>query len=414
MYIQSDILPEIFTHAAAGSLPTLTSIRVSHVCSQWRLVALSISRLWNHFDYSLGIPIAKLQMSRVSPNVPISLRISGWDILDSDSHSEREYKMVRCPIQRWLTEAQIITFPRWNSLYLKLSGGGQRESVVKFFDMLSDRDDELDSLVIRLPNDLRSIPLNATLAKLRFRPRHFGLASWDFPITELLEPLNHASSLYYEGWRRMTLTWLPPDHFTLPRLSHVIFRNSAAVDLSGIVIAPSLTSIYLHKSLQVFPGTALVSLKPDMIHEFAPGLQHLQIIDIHSHLLLWMVPRCSLPSLLTLSVGRCDCPGGNEKSLVRALVNMDMSSTFPMLQKLTLQCVPTPSLEFEELLQSLPASTATFILIRCPQSNTISTDLMRGTHGINLSIQLSDGDLDSDWNFVNSGSTTGVGRGGQE
>jgi len=86
-----------------------------------------------------------------------------------------------------------------------------------------------------------------------------------------------------------------------------------------------------------------------------------------------MVPRSSLPNLLTLLVEQCQqChyPGSNE-SLVRALINMDTLSTFPMPQKLILQYVPTPPLELEWLLQSLLASTAAVTLIEYPQSDNV-------------------------------------------
>ena len=389
MYIPSDILSQVFTHAAADSLPTLTAIRISHVCSHWRLVALSISRLWNHFDCSLGIPIAQLQMSRVSPNVPISVQFSDLDDLHPEGHPAR---MTRWHIHRWLTEAQIITFPRWNALNLTLSGETLRESVVKVFDMLSDRNDELGFLVIRLVRAPDAGVVRATYRKLHFRPRHFHLNSWVFPGNWPGSPLHHASSFCYEGGRRTEVA--PPLNFTLEQLSRAIFHHSCVLVICGRITAPSLTSLYLDNALRAHFET--IPLTPAKINRFSPGLQHLQIVDIHCNLLLWMVPQSSLPNLLTLSLGRCHYrggrPSGDEASLVQTLVNMDVPSTFPILQKLALQNIPTPPHEFESLLQSLPASTTLVILIGCPQSNTISVDLMRATHGINLSIQLCGGE----------------------
>jgi hypothetical protein len=148
-----DIPSEIFTHTAAGSL--LAAMSISHVCSQWRRVALSISRLWDHFDYSLGIWIAQLQMSRVSPDAAISVRISLWD-LDSCG-SATEHNTALRSIQFWLLEMQIIYFPQWNALHLGIFGDVEEDTVAAFFDIFNNRDDELDSLVVRVTQEFPSL-----------------------------------------------------------------------------------------------------------------------------------------------------------------------------------------------------------------------------------------------------------------
>jgi len=386
MHIPDDILRHIFVRAAADSL--LSSIRISHVCRQWRLVAVSISQLWNHFDYSMGIWVAQLQMSRVSPSAAISVRISHRD-LDSDGHSARGDEMDRWSILKWLIEAEIISFPRWNALYLELPGDAKWESVVDFFDMLSYRDDELDSLAIRITQRLDKTALGSHLVKLRFRPRHFHLDGITFPVNELARSLNRVESIHHEGVRYVALT-SSPKPIILQQLSRAIFNNATPLYFFAHVEAPSLTILSLINAVKL--NFFQLTVRVDLINEFAPGLQHLQIIDKQSLLLLWMVPLSSLPNLLTLHVEQCQqrqYPDG-EESLVRALISMNMSSTFPVLQKLTLQHVLTPPLEVEGLLQSLPASTAAVTLIECPQSDTISVDLMRATHDINLNIQLCD------------------------
>lgn len=151
-----------------------------------------------------------------------------------------------------------------------LSGETLRESVVKGFDMLSDRNDELDSLVIRLVRDPDAGVLIATYAKLQFRPRHFHLNSWVFPENRPASPLNYASSFCYEGGRCMELTF--PFHFTLERLSRAIFHNSRVLGVCDHITAPCLTSLYLDNALQV--PLECIPLTPVMINRFSPGLQH--------------------------------------------------------------------------------------------------------------------------------------------
>jgi hypothetical protein len=403
MHIPGDILSEIFTHAAAGSL--LTAIRISHVCSQWRRVALSISRLWDHFDYSLGIWIAQLQMSRVSPHVAISVRISLWD-LEWYSRSARKHNTALRSIQWWLLETQIIYFPRWNALHLELSGDAEGETIAGVFDIFNNRDDELDSLVVRVTQGRHAEALpDATLSKLRFRARDFRLDGIVFPIEMLAGPLSQVASLHYEGgtWEDPRLSSvLPPQTppITLQRLSYVTFHHT---DISSLLLnatAPSLTTLYFNNSLPHGRPGAEVPL--GLLNQFAPHLQHLQIIDSHSNLLHWMLPQFSLPDLLTLSMEEYyEYSGDGGGLLVQGLINTNIPSTFPKLQKLMLQYVPTPPQVFECLLQSLPASTATVALVECPQSDIIPIDLIRACRNINLSVQLSNDDLDGDWNSDN-------------
>jgi hypothetical protein len=393
MHIPGDILSEIFTHAAAGSL--FTAIPISHVCSQWRRVALSISRLWDHFDYSLGMWIAQLQMSRVSPNAAISVRISLWDS-DSHSGSATEHNTALLSIQWWLLETQIIYFPRWNALHLDLTGDAEGETIAGVFDIFNNRDDELDSLVIRVKRRHHAWALpDATLSKLRFRPRDFRLGGIVFPIEMLAGPLNQVAGLHYEGsiWYNPHFSSVPPPQnppITLQRLSRVTFYHNDISSLFLNATAPSLTTLYLNNSLP--RGSRRAEVPPGLLSQFAPRLQHLQIIDSNSNLLHWMLPQFSLPDLLTLSMEEYgEYPGDDGGGLlIQALINTNMSSTFPKLQKLMLQYVRTPPQVFECLLQSLPASTATVALADCPQSDLIPIDLIKTCNKIKLSVQLTE------------------------
>jgi hypothetical protein len=343
-------------------------------------------------------------MSRISPNVAISVRILCWD-LDSYSHSARKHNIVTRSIHKWLTETQIIDFPRWKALHLELSGDAQGESIIGVFDMLCHRDDELDYLVIRVTREVgTAAPPDATLAKLRFRPKDFRLDGIMFPIEMLARPLNQVTTLHYEGGVSEPSTMVPPQNsspITLQRLSGVIFHNVNTHNLFRSVIAPSLTSLHLNNALH--RGHGGVEVSPGLISRFAPGLQHLQISDMHPTLSHWMVPQFSLANLLTLNIELYHSHEYDDQSLIRILTNMDMSSTFPKLEGLILQYVPTPPQEFEWLLQSLPASTATVTLVECPESEAIPIDFIVATHNINFSIQLSsDDDLDGDWTSNNS------------
>jgi hypothetical protein len=200
----------------------------------------------------------------------------------------------------------------------------------------------------------------------------------------LAGPLNQVASLHYEGgkWHNPHFSSVPPPQnppITLQRLSRVSFHH---VDISSLFLnatAPSLTTLYLNNSLPsgspsrpaqsictastAFANNRLIfkSGAFDAASVFAAGPAHAEY---------------------------CEYSGDGGGLLVQALINTNRSSTFPKLQELMLQYVPTPPQVFECLLQSLPASTATVALVECPQSDIIPIDLIKACHNINLSVQL--------------------------
>ena len=327
-YIPEDILAYIFPYAAAGSL--LTAIRISHVSQEWREIALSLSQLWNHFEYILGIEVAQLQMSRISRTVAISVGITLWDI-DAYSQSATAHDTCYRSIKWWLEHTQILGHPHWNALHIELSGLPERAGQI--FDLISMRKDPLDNLHIRFPYyayDLTAA--EATIMKLQFRPMRFHLEGLQFPLGLLGTYFQDLSSLKYGGGFKMREVMVVPEDTSiavLPRLSTVELHNVNARSFLTHARAPSLSYLHLSNAFDHDPHHNLLQ-----VGTFAPSLRRLRIYASTDILCQALSPDIYFPGLTSLEIELRDSE--STRAFMVSLQSLDFEVSFPQLQMFTL------------------------------------------------------------------------------
>jgi len=327
-YVPEDILAHIFPYAAAGSL--LTAMRISHVSRDWRAAALSLSQLWIHFEYILGIEVARLQMSRISRTVAISVGITLWDI-DSYSRSAVVYDTRYRRLKRWLEDTQILAHPQWKALHIDLSG--DPETADRIFDLISLRKDLLDDLHIRFSQHNYSSPAaEATIMKLQFRPTRFHLEGVQFPLGLLSTHLRDLSSLAYSGgFTTREVMGVPADTSVavLPRLSTVEFHNLHSRNFLAHARAPSLSYLHLSNALDLDPHQSLLQASA-----FAPSLHRLRIYASTATLGWALSADLYFPNLTFLEIELHQVE--RTKTFRISLRSLDFEMSFPQLQMFTL------------------------------------------------------------------------------
>ena len=327
-HLPEDLLACIFPYAASGSL--LTAIRISHVSREWRAVALSLSRLWSHFEYILGIEVARLQMSRINATAAISVEITLWDI-EAYSRSAADHDTRYRRIKRWLDDTRISGHPRWKALHIELSG--HPELADRVFDLISLRKDPLDDLYIRFPQyDFDRPAVDATIMKLQFRPKRIYLEGLHFPLSLLSTHFQELSYLKYAGgftkWEVMVVP-LDASIAVLPRLLTVELHNLNPMDFLTHARAPSLLYLHLSNAFSEDPLQDLLSAST-----FAPSLRRLRIYA-HTDVLCWALSTdLHFPDLTSLEIELHEV--NRNKEFRTSLHSLDFEASFPKLQMFTL------------------------------------------------------------------------------
>ena len=327
-HVPEDILACVLPYAAAGSL--LTAIRISHVSREWRAVALSLSQLWSHFEYILGIEVARFQMSRISATVAISVDITIWDLglhsrsaLASDTWYQR--------IKRWLEDTQILGHPRWKALHIMLSS--DLEGAYRLFDLISPRKDPLSDLHICLPpyNYDHSV-VDETIKRLQFRPKRVHLEGLLFPLSLLNTHFQELSSLKYAGgFQQREVMVVPADASiaVMSRLSTVELHNLNSKDFFTHARAPSLSYLHLSNAFDDDPLQTLLSAST-----FAPSLRRLRIYASTDTLCEALSTDLHFPDLASLEIELYDVE--RNEAFMTSLRSLDFGISFPKLQIFTL------------------------------------------------------------------------------
>jgi len=328
-HIPEDILACVLPYAAAGSL--LTAIRISHVSREWRAVALSLSQLWSHFEYILGIEVAQFQMSRISATVAISIDITLWDIgIYSRSAVAHDARYQR--IKRWLEDTQILGHPRWKALHIKLSGNP--EDADRIFDLISPRKDPLSDLHICFPqHNYDHSVVDATIKKLQFRPKRFYLEGLLFPLSLLNTHFQELSSLKYAGgFNEREVMVVPADASiaVMPRLLTVELHNLNPKDFLAHARAPSLSYLHLSNPFDRDPLQTLLL----RVSTFAPSLRRLRIYTPTHRLCPALSTDLHFPDLASLEIELHEVE--RNKAFVTQLRSLDFEISFPKLQIFTL------------------------------------------------------------------------------
>lgn len=327
-HVPEDILACIFPYAASGSL--LTAIRISHVSREWRAIALSLSQLWSHFEYILGIEVARLQMSRINASVAISVEITLWDI-EAYSHSAVKHDTRYRRIKRWLDDARISGHPRWKALHIELSG--QPEFAHRVFGLISQRKDPLNDLYIRFPqHDFDHPAVDATIMKLQFRPKRIHLEGLHFPLSLLSTHFQELSYLKYAGGFKKREVMVAPEDApiaVLSRLLTVELHNLNPMDFLTHTRAPSLSYLHLSNAFNNDPLQCLLSAST-----FAPSLRRLRIYASTDTLCLALSTDLHFPDLTSLEIELHDVE--RNQAFRISLRLLDFEASFPKLQMFTL------------------------------------------------------------------------------
>jgi len=361
-YVPEDIIAYILPYAAAGSL--LTAIRISHVCREWRAVALSLSQLWSHFEYILGIEIARTQMSRINASVAISVEITLWDI-DSYSRSAVFHDTRYRRVKRWLEDSQILEHPRWNALHIELAG--HPEHADRIFDLISLRKDPLNDLYIRFPqHDYDRPAVEATIMKLQFRPRRFYLEGLHLPLDLLGTHLRDLSSLRYAGGfkkRDVMVGPADPSITVLPRLLTMELHNLNPKGVLSHTRAPSLSYLHLSNAFDHDPLQSLLG-----VSAFAPSLRRLRIYASTDNMCHALSTDLYFHNLASLEIELHDVE--RNKSFMTSLRSLDFDVSFPRLQIFTLIRAFIFPARFRDII-GLPQRELVIRLVNCTNARLL-------------------------------------------
>jgi hypothetical protein len=365
--VPEDILAYIFPYAASRSL--LTARHISHVSREWRAVALSLSELWSHFEYSLGIKVARFQMSRISATVAISVGIEiyrqYWDI-DLTCQSTVTHD-AHYGVKRWLEDAQILRHPRWKALRIRLPGN--MHYLDRIFDLISLRKDPLDDLYIRLAQYMYGHPaVDATIMKLQFRPKRFYLDGIQFPLSLLSTHFQDLSSLEYGGRFPTREVMVVPADASIAVMSQLLtveLHNLNPNDFLTHTSAPSLSYLHLSHAFDHDPLQTLLRAST-----FAPSLRRLRIYAQTETLCEALSTDLHFPDLASLEIELALDVAEPNRAFMTSLRSLDFDTSFPKLQIFTLIC----AFIFPDRLQDiigLPQGELIIKLVNCTNARLI-------------------------------------------
>lgn len=281
--LPTDVLSNIFPIAAHNSV--YTALRLSHVNQHWRETALSISALWSNFDSILNPDVTAMQMSRVSPQAPISIRLRMWE--GWEYHLRGQEEQIAERLLSWIKRSKVLEHEGpWSTLWIEMPPMASMYFQAVDNLLVTRRHTALGTLRVSAPIERYDTLYMSTLQFTQhFRPRHIHSVGTPFvmdashPICESLESLDYRMDSY-NGQKLIFTSFIPCNTQSYQHLHTLALHSIPFQKVAKLFTVPAIRILHLHSTFSTRQARVHDAMWLSKIQEFAPNVEHLMVVDV--------------------------------------------------------------------------------------------------------------------------------------
>ena len=280
-----EIVAAIFSSLCLPGIPSLggdwcqnhARLNISHVCHQWREIALNQPQLWSHVNFNTVSPVGATEILVRAKSAPLYMEIKDHDYEDGLFGLFLEEVRAHLP---YICHLKISSDVFFRSLGYELQHALVSPAPFLEYFSLFCREDEIRSRAVNHLPDIETLRLfGGSTPRLSCLKLHNCNISWK---SLLFKGLKHLEILLPHKRARPTLSiWLDALK-EIPQLNTLILHSASPIaahfpiDVECTVTLPSLTLLDISASLQ---DCALA-----IAHLVLPALTSLRLAEIHHSL----------------------------------------------------------------------------------------------------------------------------------